>query len=53
MVGMLTGPEALLALPVAGAAGGAGWLGARAVVDSRRRQVAEALEGVLDGLPPG
>jgi hypothetical protein len=53
VIGMLTGPEALLALPVAGAAGGAGWLGARAVVDSRRRQVAEALEGVLDGLPPG
>ena len=51
VVGVLTGPEALLAVPLTGVAGGAGWLGARAVVSSRRRQVAEAFEGVLDGLP--
>lgn len=43
--------EALLALPLAGAVGGAGWLGARAVVQSRRTQVAEAVEGALDALP--
>ena len=53
VLGVVAGLEALLALPVAGAAGGAGWLGARALVGGRRRQVAEALEGVLDGLPPG
>ena len=53
VLGVLTGPEALLALPVAGAAGSAGWLGARALVGGRRRQVAEAFESLLDGLPPG
>ena len=52
VVGALTtAPEALLSVPLTGVVGGAGWLGARAVVSSRRRQVAEAFEGVLDGLP--
>jgi hypothetical protein len=51
VAGLLAGPEALLGLPLAGAAGGAGWLGARGVLVRRRRQVAEAVEGVLDGLP--
>lgn len=49
----LAAPEALLGLPLAGVAGGAGWLGARAVLTSRKRQVAEAVECVLDELTPG
>jgi hypothetical protein len=50
VAGVVAGPEALLGLPLAGAAGGAGWLGARAALTSRRRQVAEAVEGLLDDL---
>lgn len=53
VAGVLVGPEALLALPLTGAAGGAGWLGARTVLSNRKRQVADAVEGVLDGLPTG
>jgi hypothetical protein len=50
VAGLATGPEALVALPLAGAAGSAGWLGARAVLSTRRQQVTEAVEGVLDRL---
>lgn len=51
VLAVVAGAESLLALPAAGAAGGAGWLGARAVLSTRRRQVAEAVEGVLDEVP--
>jgi len=53
LVVLLGTPEALLAMPLAGAAGGAGWLGARAAVQARRRQVAEVVERVLDDLQRG
>lgn len=49
----LVAPEVLLAVPLAGAAGGAGWLVARATLEARRRQVAEAVEGLLDELSRG
>ena len=53
LVGLVAAPEALLALPLAGAAGGAGWLGARAAVEARKRQVVESVDCVLDGLTRG
>lgn len=50
LLGLIVEPEALLALPLAGAAGGAGWLGARAAVEARKRQIIETVDGVLDEL---
>jgi len=50
LLGLIASPEALLALPLAGAAGGAGWLGARAAVEARKRQIIETVDGVLDEL---
>ncbi len=44
------GPEALLALPATAGAGGLGWAGARRVLASRRAQLSEDLERVLDEL---
>ena len=53
VAGVVAGPEALLGLPLAAAAGGAGWLGARATLAARRRQVVEAVDSVLDELTHG
>lgn len=50
LLGVVVQPEALLAVPLAGAAGCAGWFAARAAVEARKRQIAEAVEGVLDDL---
>lgn len=50
LFGLIAAPEALLAVPLAGAAGGAGWLGARAAVEARKRQIIETVDGVLDEL---
>ncbi len=48
LAGAIVSPEALLGLPLAGAAGGAGWLGARAAVGARKRSVVAAVDVALD-----
>lgn len=50
---LLGAPEALLGLPAAGVVSGAGWFGARATVQARRRKVVDAVERVLDELTHG